>query len=363
MNTKPNILIVDDIDANLFLLESILKKLDFNLIKASSGFEALGKSKGIELALALVDVWMPEMNGYDLAVKLNEERADDKVPVIFLTANFGDEDEIFRGYNSGAVDYIIKPINNEILIKKVNVFIELFNQKQTVIKNAALLKKNAEELKSSIEQLHKLTQYIDKVREDERVAISRELHDDLGQALTAIKIDLGIIKQITPDSKATLKINKVIEDVRNTIITVQKLTARLRPQIIDDLGLEAAIEWYSKEFAQRNKMEVFLHFDTQISISPDVSLSIFRIMQESLTNISRYSKASRVDIGLKKTDQYYVFNIADNGIGITKNKINSKTSFGIIGMKERTAGIGGSFEIYHGKEKGTEISITIPLKK
>jgi signal transduction histidine kinase len=218
-----------------------------------------------------------------------------------------------------------------------------------------------EELQSSLEQLHQLTQYIEKVREEERVAISRELHDDLGQALTAVRIDLGIIKQMIFDTEVISKINEVSKLVKNTIITVQRLTAKLRPQIIDDLGLEAAIEWYTKEFAQRNKIKVFLHLDNELSISADASLSIFRIMQESLTNISRYARASRIDIWLSKDGDTISFSISDDGIGITEDEIKSRKSFGIIGMKERVASLGGSFKICPGKEKGTEISINFPL--
>jgi len=488
MNTKPNLLIVDDKEVNLFLLESIMKKVDVNLIKASSGFEALEKSAGVELALAIVDVWMPGMDGYDLAVKLNEERVNDKIPVIFLTANFGNEMDVFKGYDSGAVDYIIKPVNNQILLSKVNIFLDLFKQKQAIIYNAVLLKESAEELtrvnyalkkseekyrsyidnapdgvfitdeegnfseineaasaitgysidelsqmsfsdliqkqsatekiksftelansgitKSdliyihkngsnrwwsletvkltdgrflcftkditdrkraeeelhcSLEQLHQLTQHIEEVRENERVVIARELHDDLGQALTAVKIDLGIIKRDVADETVISKINKVSELVRDTIITVQRLTAQLRPQIIDDLGLEAAIEWYAKEFAQRNGIEISLHIDSEISITPNASLTVFRIMQESLTNISRYAKATKINISLGKTDDKINFTVSDNGIGISENQIKSKKSFGLIGMKERSASLGGTFKVCRGHENGTIIMISFPL--
>lgn len=488
MRATPNILIVDDLAVNIILLEAIMFKIDANLIKASSGFEALEKSKGFELALAIVDVMMPGMNGFELAQELNKGRIEGKVPVIFLTAMHGDDMAIFKGYNSGAVDYIVKPVNNEILVSKIKVFLDLFNQKQTIIKNADLLKRSADELtmlnaalkkseekyrsyienapdgvfiadetgnylevndaastltgyskdellkmtvsdifeeelskdgedffrkllktgkskadlffshkngsknwctveavklsekrflcftkditdrkkvedelQSSLEQLHQLTQYIEKVREDERVAISRELHDDLGQALTAVKIDLGIINQMISDSKIVLKINKLSELVKDSINTVQRLTAQLRPQILDDLGLEAAIEWFTREFAKRNEMGVFLHIDSGLSISPEVSLAIFRIMQESLTNISRHARASRADIWLRKSGDNIILTISDDGSGITEDEIKSKKSFGIIGMKERTASLGGSFEIYPGKEKGTEIKINFPL--
>ncbi len=488
MNQKPNLLIVDDIQVNLFLIESLLKKIDVNLIKANSGFQALEKAQGVDLALAILDVRMPGMDGYELAKRLNATRNEDKVPVIFLTANYMTETEISEGYNSGAVDYIIKPFNNQILISKVNIFLDLFRQKQIIKENAALLKKTAEELirinealrqseekyrsyidyapdgviiadetgkfmevngatssitgysqdellkmslsdlihrkflkeriaffknssqqnltieellckhkngssrwlsiesvklaenkylcftqditsrkraeqelHCSLKQLQQLTQHIEEVRENERVVIARELHDDLGQALTAIKIDLGILKQKVAEPDIQLKIDKISELVRNTIFTVQRLTSELRPQIIDDLGLEAAIEWYSYDFAERNRLDVFCHIQPEISLSPSTSLTIFRIIQESLTNISRYAKASRVDVELVKSDGHILLSVSDNGIGINEGEIKSKKSFGIIGMRERTASLGGTFHISRGKENGTVVKISFPI--
>ena len=210
-------------------------------------------------------------------------------------------------------------------------------------------------------QLHQLTQYIEKVREDERVAISRELHDDLGQALTAVKIDLKIISQNISDKAIILKMNKVSALVSETIKTVQRLTSQLRPQIIEDLGLETAIEWYTNEFEQRNGVEVLLDMDSEIAISPDASLVIFRIMQESLTNVSRHAGATHVNICLHKTEGTISFRISDNGIGITENAIQSKKSFGIISMKERALLLGGTLDIYREKEHGTVIKLALPL--
>lgn len=501
MSYRPNLLIVDDIEANLALLRALTHKINVNLIAALSGAEALEKASGVELALAIIDVQMPEMSGYELAEKLNEDRVDDKVPVIFLTANYFDETEVFRGYHSGAVDYIIKPVNSQILISKISVFLDLFNQKQNIITNVAQLKtlandlisvneslrkreeklqqeqlfnkalldsipgifylytypelrmvkwnkqhetlfgfdaaemegrhviewhipetrkaaidslegfmdtgqagvetslltkdghsipflltavkfesqgqnyligvglditerkKADEELKNSLEQLHQLSQYIEQVRENERVSISRELHDDLGQALTAVKIDLGIIKQKIQDDDLVLKMNKVTALVSETIKTVQRLTSQLRPEIIDDLGLVAAIEWYTKEFAERTGIDVFLDLDFELTISPDHSLTLFRIMQESLTNIARHSGATHVELSLSEIEESVHFRIADNGIGITGEKIKSKKSFGIMSMKERAASLGGSFEIYSENDNGTVIKLTLLLNK
>lgn len=363
MNKLPNILIVDDTPENLVYLRYVTIKLNINLIEALSGDEALEKVKGIEIALAIIDVQMPVMNGYVLALKMNEGRSGDKVPVIFLTANHVNEIEEFKGYSSGAVDYIVKPVSSHILLSKIAVFLDLFEQKQIIIRNAELLKATAEELKSSLTQLHQLSEYIEQVRENERIAISRELHDDLGQALTAVKIDLGIIKQkISGNEEVVSKINKLSALVGDTIKTVQRLTSELRPDIIDDLGLEAAIEWYANEFAQRTGIEIVLTIDQGITILPGESLTIFRITQESLTNIARHSKATKVDIELCQDTYFTNLRISDNGIGITEEQRNSKHAFGLISMKERAASLGGTFEISSKKGAGTTIEIFIPLK-
>jgi len=155
MRTSPNVLIVDDIEDNLFLLETIIKKNNVNLIKALSGFEALEKTKEMELALAIIDVKMPEMSGYELALKLNERKTGVKVPIIFITAIHFDEMEVFKGYGSGAVDYIFKPVNARILQSKINVFLDLFDQKQTILRETKLLKELADELTVSNVYLRK----------------------------------------------------------------------------------------------------------------------------------------------------------------------------------------------------------------
>jgi PAS domain S-box-containing protein len=223
-------------------------------------------------------------------------------------------------------------------------------------------KKVEEELKDALEQQQQLTNYIEKVRENERVAISRELHDDLGQSLTAVKIDLGTIMQKTADKEVLNRIKKVSALVSDTIKTVQRITAQLRPQIIDDLGLESAVEWYTSEFQERSGIKISLDLEYGLSINHDASLIIFRVMQEALTNIARHSNADEVGIRLFKNDNDLRFSISDNGIGITEDQVRSNNSFGIISMKERAASLGGKFEISGSKNQGTVINLIFPLK-
>ncbi|NQU67402.1 MAG: PAS domain S-box protein [Candidatus Marinimicrobia bacterium] len=165
MDYLPNILIVDDTEANLTFLEVVLKKTKANLISARSGYEALKKIKGIELSLAIIDVRMPSMSGYELAIKMNEKRSDNKVPIIFLTAAGPNDIGVIEGYNSGAVDYIFKPVNYHILLSKIEVFLNLFEQKQIIVKDALALKKSADELtrinKALVRSEEKYRSYVD----------------------------------------------------------------------------------------------------------------------------------------------------------------------------------------------------------
>ena len=224
-------------------------------------------------------------------------------------------------------------------------------------------KKAEKELNKSVEQLRLLTQHIETVREQERIGISRELHDDLGQALTAVKIDLGLIRHYVSEEEAHIRLSKVSDLVSETIKTVQRLTSQLRPEIINDLGLEAAIEWYIKEFERRLGIGVKLNMDITLNISTDASLQIFRIIQESLTNIARHSKAGSTDITFIQTDKHINLTISDDGRGIPDYEIKSNKSFGILSMKERCISLGGHFSIGNGKERGTVINLMLPLKK
>ena len=223
-------------------------------------------------------------------------------------------------------------------------------------------RKIAEKEKTELEQLQQLTQYTEKARETERAAISRELHDDLGQALTAVKIDLGMIRSSISDQGVVSQINKVSALVGDTIKTVQRITSNLRPDIIYDLGLETALEWYTKEYAERYGKAVSLELDPAISFSSEDSLTLFRIMQESLTNVARHSRASKVGIKLCREGDYINFCISDNGIGITDSQRNAKNSFGIISMNERAASLQAKFDVSSKKGGGTVIKLMIPFK-
>ncbi len=219
-------------------------------------------------------------------------------------------------------------------------------------------------LNKSLKQLQQLNQYMQTVREKERMAISRELHDDLGQSLTAVKIDLGTLKKkIDNRDEALSRIDKISTLVTETIKTVQNITSHLRPQIINDLGLVSAIEWYSKDFSDRTGIAIYLQLDPVMEMSDDVSLTLFRILQESLTNIARHSRATKAEVRLKVHDSNLVMDIKDNGSGISEYDRKSHKSFGLISMMERAKNLGGELRILAPEKGGTSVHLKIPFKK
>ena len=217
-----------------------------------------------------------------------------------------------------------------------------------------------QELALTLEKLRQLHQHAEKMIEEERTAISREMHDSLGQMLTAVLMDLTSIKHHIKEPETILKITKIFELVGDTIKTVQKLTAQLRPANIDALGLKKALTIYINDFIQRFKIDIKLEMEDKIDINPDVSLVIYRIVLESLTNIARHSKATEVLIKLEKSKSFIIVTMTDNGIGISEKEINAKDSFGIISMKERAAALDGKFTIGKGEQGGTLSKLQLP---
>lgn len=235
-----------------------------------------------------------------------------------------------------------------------------------VTRNITERKKAEEELRSSREQLRNLSAYLQSAREQERTNIAREIHDELGQTLTAFKMDLSWLdRRLIKDRKLLLdKINSMSKVVTVTIRAVQRISTELRPGLLDDLGLIAAIEWQSEEFQNRTgiKCEVTLGPD-DIILDQDRSTAIFRIFQETLTNVARHADATNVKVSLKKENEKLVLKVNDNGKGIKERQIFDSKSFGLMGMRERAFIFGGKVDIKGTTIEGTTVTATISLEK
>ncbi len=221
-----------------------------------------------------------------------------------------------------------------------------------------------EELHLSQETLRRLNTHIESIREDERTRISREIHDELGQKLTVLKIDLVWIqdKLVDKDRIIVEKIEDMIGMLDNTIQTVKKISTDLRPGLLDDLGLVAAIDWQSKEFEKHTGTSCTLNTELEeLFLDTKRATALFRIFQETLTNVARHAKATRVQVYLEKTNHQVTLRVMDNGIGISTEKIEASNSYGLIGMRERVHQLDGQINIEGSVDKGTRISVAIPL--
>lgn len=226
------------------------------------------------------------------------------------------------------------------------------------------LRQSQDELKKSEAMLRSLTQKLQEIREEERSRIAMELHDELGQILTAIKIDLNSIIKKPPYKKdIPQKIAPLISLVENTINSVRKISSELRPVIIDRLGLIPAIEWQIDEIKKRLDIKFLTNFPEEIiGIDKQIEITIFRTFQEMMTNIARHSKATEVFVSITNDEKKFMMIVKDNGIGFSPDKISSTKGLGLMGMKERVKSVGGIMEISSMLNYGTEIKIFIPLR-
>jgi PAS domain S-box-containing protein len=217
------------------------------------------------------------------------------------------------------------------------------------------------EVIKSKKQLEELHFHLNDILENERAMISREIHDQIGQSLTALKLDLNWMhKYLGIYPEAVAKLDGMIALATSIIKDVQRISSNLRPGIIDDLGLAAAIEWYSEEFENRTGIKCKLKLDDSFDGDPQKDLILFRVLQESLTNVIRHANASVVTIELNQTQKGMTLIIRDNGIGIKREEVESTKSLGLLGMRERVRQFGGKIVFSSKEGSGTKITIFIP---
>jgi len=233
------------------------------------------------------------------------------------------------------------------------------------IRDITLRKIAEEKLQNSYEEIRRLASHLQDVREEERLIISREIHDQLGQQLTVMKMDISWLKKklvLTNNQLAQEKLDELNTMMDETMKTVRKIAADLRPSLLDDLGLGAALEWHLTEFEKRSGVAVHnIGLSEEISLPIATETGLFRIIQESLTNAARYAKAKNIIVKLEKKDKQLLLTIQDDGIGFDQEKIAAKKTFGIVGMRERTAMMGGSYNMSSMPGKGTTIIVHVPL--
>jgi len=360
-----SILIVDDDRRNLMALQELLQGLGQNLVLAHSGEEALRCVLKQEFAVILLDVRMPGVDGFETAKLVRERQRSRHTPIIFVTAAPEDVSSMFRGYEVGAVDYIVKPLIPEVLKSKVAVFIELHAKNAALVREIAEHEQTGARLRESEENLRALSARMRSVREDEQIRIAREIHDELGQALTGLKMDLTWLGGRLPaDQKPLLKkIKSMFRLIDETIRSVRKIASGLRPDLLDEVGLAAAIGWQARDFQLRTgiRCNVNLPPDSD-GLDQERSTAVFRIFQEVLTNVARHANATRVDVFMRQDADTLTLEVQDNGRGISAAEMRGSKSLGLLGMRERVLLFSGKLDINGSRGRGTQVTVSLPLR-
>jgi signal transduction histidine kinase len=346
---KAKILVVDDEPKSLFALQELLAPLGQELMAAASGEEALKLALKHDFAVILLDIRMPGIDGFETARLIRGRERSRQTPIIFLTAQADEMSSMFRGYQVGAVDYLMKPVVPEVLKSKVAVFVELH------MTNARL--------RESEDKLRRLAAHLISVREEERAHIAREIHDELGQVLTGIKMEVGWLAKRLTEPALLEKTDSMSKLIDSTVQTVRKIATGLRPEMLDDMGLIAAVGWQAKEFQKRTGIRCRTKLPPETKFDLDISTTTFRIFQEILTNVARHARATRVDIELELDAEQLKLEVLDNGVGIQDSDLNGRKSLGLLGMRERAFLFGGEVTVAGTPGQGTRVSVAIPLTR
>jgi signal transduction histidine kinase len=344
-DVKLNILMVDDEPSKLLSYEAVLTELGENLIKTQSGAEALEQLLKNEIAIVLMDVKMPELDGFELAKMIREHPRYQHIAIIFISAARITDLDRLKGYANGAVDYISVPLVPELLRAKVKVFAELYRKSR---------------------QLEMLSAQMIELQDKERKRIARELHDGVGQMLAALSMNSSIVQSQsdrldTRGARAVSENAQLLEQVSREIRTMSHL---LHPPLIEVAGLASALRWYVDGFSERSKIKVDLEIPSDFERLPnDTELAIFRIVQECLTNIHRHSGSKTAAIRLQQEEGRLIVQIQDRGKGIPNEKLQAlkasgKTGVGFGGMRERLRQLQGTLDV-QSDGNGTVVSAVL----
>jgi signal transduction histidine kinase len=349
------VLLLEDNAPHAELVEHFLREsgLRFSILRVET-------REAYEQALAehapdmiLSDYALPSFDGY-AALAIAKQKAP-TTPFIFVTGTMGEEVAI-ETLKNGATDYVLKTRLARLGPAVQRALRESADRRER--------QRAEDKLRRSLDQLRALTSYLQYVREEERTRIAREVHDELGQALTGLKLDMSwLASRLSKNAKPVQqKVKTMVDHIDATIQTVRRIATELRPGILDSLGLVAAIEWQANEFQSRTGIPCNVNPAVDDTIwDQDFSTVFFRIFQETLTNIIRHAQATLVEVRLEKQNDALVLTVKDNGRGISEEEIANTRSIGLVGMRERAMLIGGEVTLQGAPGKGTTVTLRVPL--
>ncbi|MEZ4616356.1 MAG: sensor histidine kinase [Caldilineaceae bacterium] len=313
------------------------------------------------------------MDGFETCRRLKANPATAAIPVIFMTSLASAEDKV-RGFEVGAVDYVTKPLQQGEVLARITTHLRLYQVAEQLRQEHLQLevssKVEKERLFAAVRQqraqLRALTSKLTEVQENERRQLARELHDELGQALTAIRMDLAAVERALPGA-ATAHLRERLQEAalltEQTLEQIRELSLDLRPPMLDDLGLIPTLRWYLKRYHSRTKIKTGLTvLGEERRLAVLIESALYRILQEALTNVARHAAASAVHLTLHYHPQRITANFEDDGRGFDVDAVLARDvgSMGLLGMRERVTLLGGTLQIDSGAQ-GTQLCFDIPL--
>ncbi|MBX7152936.1 response regulator [bacterium] len=347
------ILIVEDSASDYELIRYELSRggIVYEDVRVETEEQFLTQLSTFDPDIILSDYTLPDFDGMK-ALRLVQQNNCHK-PFIVVTGSINEETAV-ACMKAGAADYLIKDRLDRLPLSVHNAI-----ERSSIERD----KRNTEEqLRQHTEQLRKLHAYLQTAIEKERMAIAREIHDQIGQALTGLKMDISWLERHPSDSSISIKLQSMSELVDETITLTRKISSDLRPAVLDNIGLSAAIEWQTEEFRKRAGIPCDLILPNKsFPIDSNQSTAVFRIYQEILTNIIRHAGATKIKTCLQANQSFLKLTVTDNGRGIARDELHSASALGLAGMRERAVIVGGKLDIT-GSSAGTIITLTIPME-
>jgi signal transduction histidine kinase len=354
VKNETRILVLEDSATDFDLIRHTLRQggLTFSLERVDNRPAFALRLETAPPDLILSDFTLPSLDGYT-ALAIAREKAPD-VPFIFVTGTLGEEVAI-ETLKKGATDCVHK--------LRLSRLVPAIHRALREAGERADRRRAEDQLLQSREQLRALSVYLQYVREEERIRIAREVHDELGQELTGLKLELTWLANHLPPKLKPLhvKARSMSQRVDETIETVRRIATELRPGLLDTVGLLATLEWQANEFEKQTGIRCRVTTTIRETLwDQDLNTAFFRIFQEALNNIIRHANATEVEVRFSDSGGYLVLEVKDNGRGISEEEIRNTKSIGLLGMRERAALLEGEVRWRGEPGKGTTVSVRIP---
>lgn len=396
------ILVADDNDESLYYLQALFSAGGYEVVATRNGTEALQSALTLPPALIVTDILMPVMDGFTLCRIWRGEPRLAAIPFVLYTATYTDPKDRELGLSIGADEFVVKPAEPDVLLEIVRDLLRrkeagtLPNRSTTAPEtdvflreyNAALVRKLEDKLVQLEAANQKLTgaqlalknlsgRLIEE-QEKERSRIGRELHDDISQKLAILAIDLDKTLQAAEDTPVKVerrraerrssesarltRLKQALQRCLEIADAVQELSHELHSSSLDYLGVVSAVRQFCKEFSKQHRVTVdFTSADIPNSLSRNVSLCLFRIVQEALRNAVKHSQVVRMEVCLRGAPDEIALEVRDAGVGFDPDNVTAHGGLGLISMRERANFVGGMFSIESKPNAGTKIKVKIPL--